>query len=698
MRHNLALVFALATLVCLGQLTWGLAVYTDAAAAASSLQATEQDVGGQKFFLPPNEGRTGFIYKSGAGANSFTVCVAGAGSACTGNAVATAIYKVGLNERGWDELTLTTNADFSDLDQAYAAGYLEGAMTWERIHSLYRAWIQNKYRKEPTRRAKIFDYVLRQDKFLQSKIAEFAAQPMAPEAKYWHAVALIRQQLMGMLDGYNAQIAANGGTSMQLGEIWLLNDDGDIFDIERIVNRRPAPSAINRTVKVPVFSFAEAEAKKHESKAETTETTEDEYEIPRLMPKPLEEMSREELTEFVELNGHCTVLIKRTANDLLVAHSTWSDYRELFRIYKHYNFNYAGAFSKSLSLSSYPGMIASSDDFYILGSGLVITETTLTILNEALYKHADPASTVPAVVRSLVANLLASDAQSWVSIFSKYNSGTYNNQWMILDMNKFEPTKPLVPGTFIVLEQIPGKIVSRDMSEHLDRNKYWGSYNRPYFNEINKASMFKTASALHGEDFTYLSSPRAKILARDHERVTDAQSALNLLRENNYKTDPLSQGCVQNTLGARFDLPSLPSCPAKIARPRAYGAVDVKVTSFAMHKERSALVVSGPTQSASAPGFSWSKAGALARLRPPAQPDSLVFEPVVIAPSSTPAFTDAQSKQSALLQTAVDVDAEAEAEAEADVDAEEEVEAEVEAEAEAEAQAEEELATEEQEQ
>ena len=60
-------------------------------------------------------------------------------------------------------------------------------------------------------------------------------------------------------------------------------------------------------------------------------------------------------------------------------------------------------------------------------------------------------------IRSVVANRLASNGQAWCELFTDFNSGTYNNQWMIVDYNKFAPSKQLAAGAGVlhVLEQIP---------------------------------------------------------------------------------------------------------------------------------------------------------------------------------------------------------------------------------------------------
>jgi hypothetical protein len=106
--------------------------------------------------------------------------------------------------------------------------------------------------------------------------------------------------------------------------MWLMNSDGDVLDIERAV---------------PNHDY-----------------------------KKVTDMSRMELIELVEIFGHCSALIKWTGDELYAGHTTWDDYAEMIRIYKHYefNFNHHSIKSHKSSHSSYPGFISSSDDYYIL--------------------------------------------------------------------------------------------------------------------------------------------------------------------------------------------------------------------------------------------------------------------------------------------------------------------------------------------
>ncbi len=82
-----------------------------------------------------------------------------------------------------------------------------------------------------------------------------------------------------------------------------------------------------------------------------------------------------------------------------------------------------------------------------------------------------------------------------VQPWSRENSGTYNNQWIVVDFRKFrkwrlyfEKHKKIPRNILWVGEQAPGLIISNDMTDHLWETTYWASYNRPYFAEIAQVS------------------------------------------------------------------------------------------------------------------------------------------------------------------------------------------------------------------
>ncbi len=100
----------------------------------------------------------------------------------------------------------------------------------------------------------------------------------------------------------------------------------------------------------------------------------------------------------------------------------------------------------------------SLDDFYLTSSGLATTETTLFIYDKALL-HNLRTDVVMEPIRVMVANRLATNGDQWTDIVARENSGTYNNQWMVLDYKVFnQDTKKLKDGVFTVLEQLPKKV------------------------------------------------------------------------------------------------------------------------------------------------------------------------------------------------------------------------------------------------
>ena len=117
------------------------------------------------------------------------------------------------------------------------------------------------------------------------------------------------------------------------------------------------------------------------------------------------------------------------------------------------------------------------------------------------------------------------------------NSGTYNNQWMVVDYKKFKPGKPLADGLLWVLEQLPSYVEARDMTSVLRSQLYWPSYNVPYFSAIfqlsGQADMMITDEE-YASIYSYDQCPRARIFRRDQGNVTDINSMIKLMRSNNY--------------------------------------------------------------------------------------------------------------------------------------------------------------------
>lgn len=99
----------------------------------------------------------------------------------------------------------------------------------------------------------------------------------------------------------------------------------------------------------------------------------------------------------------------------------------------------------------------------------------------------------------MVANRLADNPAEWVDIFKLHNSGTYNNQWMIVNYAAFQPGSPLPSKDVLhVLEQMPGYVVHDDLTGHLIERTYWASYNVPYFPTIFNLSGNYDMEQRHG--------------------------------------------------------------------------------------------------------------------------------------------------------------------------------------------------------
>ncbi|NXT19217.1 PLBLB protein, partial [Syrrhaptes paradoxus] len=512
----------------------------------------------------------------------------------------------------WAFLEVTTNASYSDTLQAYAAGLAEAAVS-EQL--MYMHWMNTmvgycgpfKYESE---------YCEKLRGYLEANLAWMEEQMgKGQDPEYWHQVRLALLQLKGLEDSYNGRLDfPRGSFTLKPFGFLLLQLGGDLEDLE---------SALNRSSPQRVLG-----------------------------------------------SGSCSALLKLLPGhrDLLVAHDTWTSYQSMLRIIKKYTLPFRASPAGDSQIpgriqvfSSYPGTIFSGDDFYILSSGLVsggvllgdpspaplpspslpslqvTLETTIGNNDPARWKYLEPRGSVLEWLRNIVANRLARSGPEWAAVFRRFNSGTYNNQWMVVDYNVFKPggaSPP--PGLLTVLEQIPGLVVAADRTELLYQQGYWASYNLPYFEEIFNASGMPELVRKYGDWFSYEENPRARIFRRNQTRVHDMDSMVRLMRSNNYLQDPLSRcrGCdppqnAENAISARSDLnPPNGTYPFPALRQRCHGGTDMKVTSSALAPAFRLVAASGPAWD-DVPPFRWSTSPC-ANLLHMGHPDLWTFPPITV--------------------------------------------------------------------
>ena len=419
-----------------------------------------------------------------------------------------------MHPSAFGELFVFTNGEsFNDTVQMYAAGYLEGSLTyvrnyqhWENLQSYVNANFKNDQMP-----AIIGQWMNEQDAWVRQNIA-------SNHSDLWQQMANLYAQFDGLVAGHTAH--AGSLYKMSRLDFMVTNGIGDLLDL-----------------------------------------------IPALDPSVQPDwarMTEQEMIAAIALRGHCSGFIKVTGNysDLFAGHSSWFTYSSMLRIFKHYNLAVSSPDSngKQMSFSSYPSLLSSLDDFYMLHhSNMVMVQTTNGILNQTLYKKVTNKALL-AWHRVRLANMMADSGEEWANIVSQYNSGTYNNQYMVVDYKLFTPGKALPDNTLWVTEQIPGLMMSADVTQQLERG-YWPSYNVPYFPEIYELSGYteftQKFQATHPQavaGVSYQLAPRAMIFRRDQGKAVDIESFKRVLRSNDYRTDPYSHDNPFAAICSRGDL------------------------------------------------------------------------------------------------------------------------------------------------
>ncbi|CAD8106929.1 unnamed protein product [Paramecium sonneborni] len=465
-------------------------------------------------------------------------------------ALAWGYYKHEVMQDGWGKLYIWTSDRFDahdySLKTSYAAGYLEGSLTYEHIYNHYWSWHDFTFGKEQVD-IKLEEYLIEQYEYARMLVKQNKGD------EYYEALGRILAQNDGLYQAIQDKAPVN--KKINWIQLLLLQACGDIYELK-----------------------------------EAMKTKSERIQWHLLTPEEFEWEREKRIS--------CSALIKALDDwsDVWMAHTTWTSYQNMLRIYKYYSFS--GPNPYRVSFSSKPGLLYSKDDFYVLpDSNMVVIETTNSILDSSLYDLIN-AQSLLTWQRVPVAHAISNGGEKWTETFIRHNSGTYNNQYIAIDLKVVKKNGQAPEKDFIwISETVPGFAIVQDVTQQVITNgNYWKSYNIPYTPEVYDKAGYTEAVKKDPIKYSYELCPRGQMMKRDAPKVTSLDKMKEFIRYNDYKNDTLSQNNPGNAISSRLDLLE--------TNPRAHGSIDGKVASLASVPLNIAYIQSGPTKDIQ-PVFSW---------------------------------------------------------------------------------------------
>ncbi len=381
------------------------------------------------------------------------------------------------------------------------------------------------------------------------------------EKKFWLHTSFLIHQFDGMKDAY-AKAYPEKDAETVWREISLVNAVGDLIDLNTTL-ARPVNSTQHSMLPTSAEKFLGLSREVTlAEKLRNFGESDDGY--------------GPHIKDWLFSRSMCSAIFKTSADlkDIYYGHSSWFTYSATNRIYKHYHFLDSLFAATSMSFSSYAGYMSSLDDFYLMNSGLVMIQTSLSVLDKKRLAMQEKNGLL-AWHRVRNANAIATTGPEWAELLGYQNSGTYNNEYMVLNLNKFrdfesgsgannpEP-EPLKDELLYLVEQIPRLVAHGDVTPIL-RYGYFPSYNEPYFKEVYVAAGYAAyVNKTHDFEETHSLAPRATIFRRDQHEADSHEGVMKILRSNNYKVDPLSKGSPRKAVCSRGDLDSLFVAPTDV--------------------------------------------------------------------------------------------------------------------------------------
>ena len=452
--------------------------------------------------------------------------------------------------------------DAGDAEMMHCAGLIEGMATAQRISdgvSLYKENTVTEFESDDWP-ASLREYINRNIRYTRSK-----SNRMQATDKWWKHVFLVVTHTDAVLEGYNKVKTAN---QMNITEVdwWIYQSAGDMDDLA---------------------VFIELERVKEGGKPRYHNAT-------SKLALPFDD-------SWYDVHHHCSGLIYAPVGftDVFVSHDSWSGFFDMNRIAKDYEFEFSDDIGgrKRLIFSSAPGRTYSMDDFWQNENNLVVIETTIHNWDNSLYLEYCKPTQIFTWIRVQVANRIAEDGKEWCENFIRENSGTYNNQYIVIDYNKFTPRRKPAAGFIYAIEQLPGYYHYDDRTPEFIANRYIPSLNTPFFEDVyNKAKYPEKVIETNSTYWSYWDNSRMHIVQRDVPGLRDYRDFQTFMRSNDWEHDPLTNYDPAEAILSRYDLRPEDCIPNgnSLMCPQPFGGTDSKTTNYQNVKSHKFDFISSP--------------------------------------------------------------------------------------------------------
>ncbi|KAI4495679.1 hypothetical protein M0802_008514 [Mischocyttarus mexicanus] len=458
---------------------------------------------------------------------------------------ARAYYKTGILENGWSIIEIETSAKYPDTVQAYAAGLLEGSLTWQLIHHHWYNTINVICNKNPIECRKSRRY-LRDN----SAVIRERAELLESKDSFWHMVRLFYAQLDGLEVGWRFAVRRSRQSAEIQTEdfLWLAMASDLSYNDLTLIN------GSNTSIGEKGMIFLKALARENK--------------------EPL----------------------------IAIGHNTAAPYAKMLRLLKRYKFNYhvlpgsknvAKIPTKSIIMSSYPGALSSHDEFYLMTSEnreLIVAGMPLSVPTRDPLDFASLENQVMSSIRVMTANRLATDSKSWSKFLTFQNDVNSMHQWIT-----YEPRSSNV----WLIEQLGTTTHVADYTKEFADSGVALFTGLPYFQEIKKA-----AGTINEDDLL----TRRHYLIQSQENITIMEDVRKFMRgySSQEEKSPTVEN-ISETYD--FNLSQIRTYRGDLEKPPLpMGVIDSKIIAADVNGLETFEATSGPVRfNELISAFQWSK-------------------------------------------------------------------------------------------